>query len=509
MAAREDEKAMAGLLRRSLAQDTGAVAGPGSDENCPEPEILAAYFDHALAAEETARYDLHFSRCLHCREQLAAMARASGVGDAAAAAGEKTAGAWAWLTGPRWLIPAAAMLVALLAIAGIALRMRKPVTPANEIAMARPDAPPHANSAPVAAPAPQTNSAPSPETALSSGAASSAPRAVDKIAVPPSAPSASRPDAVGAPDASSESAASRELGAGLPSHTVSHANTAARGGAFSSAGAGLGAKSAAAPVMQPHASPGMVRAGSPGNASGASGSGGVGSGSGGGVARGTVNSADQTVTVTEAAPPRDAAEPSKVVPEKKAQAGPDSNKSDAQLSVEAETAAQPNARKTRTAATKSATGAAPPAQSANAMNLAANQTMQAAALARLQQAQISSNVMNLQIQTPDPKILWMITGADAIEKSGDGGATWKLEYLETHARIIAGSAPSVKICWLVGEGGAILRTTNGAHWKPIKPPEETVFVRVEATDALTATLTTLDGRRFSTSDGGKSWNSVN
>jgi photosystem II stability/assembly factor-like uncharacterized protein len=66
----------------------------------------------------------------------------------------------------------------------------------------------------------------------------------------------------------------------------------------------------------------------------------------------------------------------------------------------------------------------------------------------------------------------------------------------------------VKICWLVGEAGTILRTTNGTHWKTIKPPEETVFVRVEATDALTATVTTLDARRFSTSDGGKSWNSV-
>src|SRR5271155_6131327 len=148
MAAREDEKAMAGLLRRSLAQDTGAVAGPGSDETCPEPEVLAAYFDHALDAEETARYDLHFSRCSDCREQLAVMARAGGVGDADAA-GKTTEGAWAWLTGPRWLTPAAAMLVALLAITGIALRMRKPVATTNEIAMARPDAlPPAASCAP-------------------------------------------------------------------------------------------------------------------------------------------------------------------------------------------------------------------------------------------------------------------------------------------------------------------------------------------------------------------------
>jgi hypothetical protein len=39
MAARDEDKAMAGLLRRSLAQD----AGTGSGEDCPKPEILAAY----------------------------------------------------------------------------------------------------------------------------------------------------------------------------------------------------------------------------------------------------------------------------------------------------------------------------------------------------------------------------------------------------------------------------------------------------------------------------------
>jgi hypothetical protein len=517
MAAREDDKAMAGLLRRSLAQDAGA--GSGSGEDCPEPEILAAYFDHALDKEETGRYDLHFSRCSVCREQLAAMARAGGLGDADAA-GKKTEGAWAWLAGPRWLMPGAAMLVALLAITGIALRIRKPVAPTNEIAMARPDALPQANSAPVTTPAPPTNSAPSPETALSSGAASSAPRAMDSSAAPASAPSASRADAAGAPVAPSESTPSRELGTGLPPRTVSHANAATRGGELSRVGVvgGSGGKSAAAPVTEPlaqkpapQASPGMVRgamrARSAGNGSG-SGSG-VGSGSGGGVGAAAVKSADQTVTVTEAAPPLNGAEPAKVVPEKKVETY--SGQSDAQLSVEAETAPQPNARKARSSATTSgagSSGSAAPTQSAKAMNLAASKTMEAAALAKMQQAQISSNLMNLQIQTPDPKILWMITGADAIEKSEDGGATWKLEYLETHARIIAGSAPSVKICWLVGEGGTILRTTNGAHWKTIRPPEETAFVRVEATDALKATVTALDGRRFSTSDGGKSWNSV-
>src|ERR1700685_1068185 len=91
MAAREEDKAMAGLLRRSLAQNTGA------GEDCPEPEILAAYFDHALDAQEMARYDLHFSRCAVCREQLAAMARAGGDD----AAEKKAAGARDWVGGAR------------------------------------------------------------------------------------------------------------------------------------------------------------------------------------------------------------------------------------------------------------------------------------------------------------------------------------------------------------------------------------------------------------------------
>src|SRR5271156_6810504 len=496
MAAREEDKSMAGLLRRSLAQDAGAGSGSG---DCPEPEILAAYFDHALDAEETARYDLHFSRCSHCREQLAAMARAGGVGDADAA-GKRTEGAWAWLTGPRWLMPAAAMLVALLAITGIALRMRKPVAPTNYIAMARPDALPQANSAPVTTPAPPTNSEPSPETALSSGAASSAPRA-------------RRADAAGAPVAPSESPSSRELGAVLPSRTDSHANTATRGGELSRVGVvgGSGAKSAAAPVMRPIApkpqsqtSPAMTR----GAMQAGNGVSEV-SGSGGGVAGGTMNSADQTVTATAAVPPVDVAEPSKILPEKKTEAY--SAKSDAAVSVQVEVTPQPNARGAKASASTSGAGksaAAAPGQSARAMNLAANQPMEAAALAKMQEAQISSNLLNRQIQTPDAKILWMIAGPAAIEKSEDGGASWKTESLDTRAAILAGTAPSVKICWLVGASGAILRTTNGAHWKTIRPPAETDFVRVEATDALTATVTAQDGRRFSTSDGGKSWSGV-
>ena len=70
MASQDHEKAMDGLLRRSLARDTAAKA------DCPDAELLAAYYERSLGADEVAGYDLHFSQCTRCREQLAAMSRA-------------------------------------------------------------------------------------------------------------------------------------------------------------------------------------------------------------------------------------------------------------------------------------------------------------------------------------------------------------------------------------------------------------------------------------------------
>jgi Photosynthesis system II assembly factor YCF48 len=135
MASRDDDKAMAGLLRKSLAADTRASVG----KDCPAPEILAAYFERALDAEETARYDLHFSQCSHCREQLAAMARAAGE-----LRGERkvASGGWTWLRAPRWLAPAAAAFALLVLIAGIGLRHAKRVEVASEIAPLQPNAVP-------------------------------------------------------------------------------------------------------------------------------------------------------------------------------------------------------------------------------------------------------------------------------------------------------------------------------------------------------------------------------
>jgi hypothetical protein len=473
MAAREEDKAMAGLLRRSLAQDAG------SGEGCLEPEILAAYFDRALDAQETARYDLHVSRCSVCREQLAAMARA-GEAPGEKDAEKKHAGAWDWLAGPGWFVPAAAMLVALLVVAGIAWRVGRPMAPANQIAMSRPDALPPNSTSP-------GNSLPPPETVP--------PRKVapQLEKVPPLGGAPNQPDAVGAPAKPSEFDISRTAGAKPASRAMSQASAAARRDALSPAGA-AGAKSSlaqAAPRPQamarqknPEMVRGAMRAGSASAARGA-----------------PVNSADETSASIEAAPVQNATEAPAMAPAKKTEAG--SVESDTDIVVQSDQAKEPNAPKTKLPVT-----AAAPSRSVSAMNLSANQTTEAAALAKLQQAQISSNLMNLQIHTPDPKILWMIASPGLIEKSENGGTIWKPEYVETRALLLAGAAPTVKICWVVGANGTILRTTNGAHWKTIRPPADADFVRVEAEDALLATVTAIDGRKFSTSDGGKSWSSV-
>src|ERR1700756_2454352 len=71
MPSQDNENAMDGLLRRSLARDSTAAS------DCPDAELLAAYFDQSLGSDEAAGYEFHFSTCARCREQLAAMARAS------------------------------------------------------------------------------------------------------------------------------------------------------------------------------------------------------------------------------------------------------------------------------------------------------------------------------------------------------------------------------------------------------------------------------------------------
>jgi photosystem II stability/assembly factor-like uncharacterized protein len=61
------------------------------------------------------------------------------------------------------------------------------------------------------------------------------------------------------------------------------------------------------------------------------------------------------------------------------------------------------------------------------------------------------------------------------------------------------------VCWAVGRAGLVLRSIDGRTWQRINFPEMTDLTSVRATDAQNASLSTADGRTFSTANGGQTW----
>ena len=114
----------------------------------------------------------------------------------------------------------------------------------------------------------------------------------------------------------------------------------------------------------------------------------------------------------------------------------------------------------------------------------------------------------VQILSPDPNSRWRIV-ASGVERSTDGGLTWQPQSTGVATPLTAGSAPSPAVCWLVGPGGLVLLSTDGAAWQRASLPEAIDLQSVRASDAANATVTSADGRRFATTDGGKSWRRVN
>ncbi len=109
------------------------------------------------------------------------------------------------------------------------------------------------------------------------------------------------------------------------------------------------------------------------------------------------------------------------------------------------------------------------------------------------------------VQSPAPRVAWRFGPAGAIERSVDGRRTWLKQDSAVTANLLAGSAPSESICWIVGQHGTVLRTTDGVKWETMSPPAAVDLVAVSARDGLSATAVAADGRRFTTTDGGRTW----
>lgn len=110
----------------------------------------------------------------------------------------------------------------------------------------------------------------------------------------------------------------------------------------------------------------------------------------------------------------------------------------------------------------------------------------------------------LVVTSPNRNFRWRVVGL-TVERTTNGGAEWRKQSVELTKQIASGAAPSAAVCWLVGRGGAIF-VAVGSQWKNVSLTEPVDLVRVAAIDSSNATVTAMDGRQFSTSDAGMTWN---
>ncbi len=109
-----------------------------------------------------------------------------------------------------------------------------------------------------------------------------------------------------------------------------------------------------------------------------------------------------------------------------------------------------------------------------------------------------------EVGSPDGAVRWRVRGSE-IERSDNSGVTWTRPQPLGSSGLAAGAAPSATVCWLGGRSGVVLRTTDGVTWNRVASPAAVDLLTITATDATVAVVTTVDGRRFETRDGGVSW----
>jgi hypothetical protein len=117
------------------------------------------------------------------------------------------------------------------------------------------------------------------------------------------------------------------------------------------------------------------------------------------------------------------------------------------------------------------------------------------------------------MKTPSGSTIWRAGKGGRIERSTDEGRTWATQESPTQEDWLAVAAVSDTVGWLAGRNGAIARTMDGEHWERVPPPVQSAgtdvklpdWTGITARDALSATVTANDGRKFATADGGKTW----
>ncbi len=104
-----------------------------------------------------------------------------------------------------------------------------------------------------------------------------------------------------------------------------------------------------------------------------------------------------------------------------------------------------------------------------------------------------------------PATRWRVLSDGRVQRSVTNGTSWDVVAVDASLHVMAGGAPSSMVCWLVGPGGVVLRTTDRLHFERLTFPEAVDLIGVRATSDLAAAVTTHDGRTFATTDAGRTW----
>jgi len=88
----------------------------------------------------------------------------------------------------------------------------------------------------------------------------------------------------------------------------------------------------------------------------------------------------------------------------------------------------------------------------------------------------------------------------------DNSTAWTSQPSGVTSDLVAASAPSDDVCWMVGKSAIVLRTLDGGvHWQIVKPPSRDDFTTITASDSNNATVIASNGNRYVTRDGGVTW----
>lgn len=501
-----DERERKHRKLRDLWDGIAQRADVSAQTGCPDPEILSAYFMGVLGKEETAQYEAHFSVCSACQEALAALVKTASADETALALehlhadrseGTELADAAAQLSRFGQGVPALEVEIPVVAAASSAPVAMKPVAAQPEVQRESPRGSGKRVFWPWVVPALAAAAVFAVWMTMRLGQRTQQNGVESAKNVPAAPPEAGR------------IADEKTPGPTLPAAPVTKAlgkeKGQAAGGAMSVDGAAA-ADSSATTALAREAAPSAGIAGAAGSD----------------VPTAHKRAAsDTTSALTPAAPPpqiqtraddkieaangrRDAVKLGEPVPTKQPpqDAGTFSQ-------TPAQTSEGKLQQEKPTVQSRGQLEAAP----ANAYRAKEPVGVVAGGTAQTVEVTTANPIVKdaraSRVFSPGRRVAWSVGPGGAVSRSQDGGVTWTKQDAGVAVDLLSAFAPSDSVCWLVGRAGTVLLTTDGYHWSKLVSPGTQDWIGVRATDALHAVIWDLNrAHRFSTSDGGQTWQSV-